>query len=56
MKKYIVKLDKKEREKEVQPLKEPNVLLKGREESYFFPNERITITAFSYEEAIKKLK
>jgi len=44
---------KKAIEKAPQPRREAP---KGREELYFFPNERKTISATSIEEATKKLK
>jgi len=37
-------------------IKTPKRKPKGRQENYFFPNERKTIRASSMKEAIKKLK
>ncbi len=42
--------------KEVKQAETPQKNQGRQEESYFFPDERITIKAFSMEEALKKLK
>jgi len=46
----------KQKKQQLKEEETPRQVPKGREEDYFFPNERITIKASSLEEAKRKLR